>query len=146
MKNKASAVYQFYTRVPNASNQSLGDAKSTLVSFVCSHCENIIKTMHGTTSNLIKNLDRANHKTIKNEYLKIQATYDSALDENRSLKKRKLFSDKVGSPLLSTVGVTKSPGTPKYGKNSQLQKLHYNSLLSMLVKCMLPVSIVENPG
>jgi hypothetical protein len=34
----------------------------------------------------------------------------------------------------------------RYSPSSSIQKLHYDSLVSMLIKCMLPVSIVENPG
>ena len=92
-------------------------------------------------------MQRADHITICEEYEKAQSIYENTFKENRQNKRYRL-SQSPGSPLLGSVGITshKSSAIIKYPRNSSIQKLHYDALISILVKCMLPVSIVENQG
>ena len=84
-------------------------------------------------SHLQKDIHAKEYDTFVNK----KQTFDSP--KCSSSKKRKLFEiDICKSPI---VGVTNSP---KYKHNSTLQNERLQRLVTMLVKCMLPISMVEN--
>ena len=140
----SSIIYKFFE------NSNIINSKDPEnISWLCKECKRPVKARNKTSSNLIGHLDRIDHKIVREKYEKDKKENDMLHDANQSVKKRKLFfENKITQSHLSSVGITmaKSSFTLKYPKSSQVQRLHYESMISMLVKCMLPVSIVENPG
>ena len=114
----------------------------------CKHCNKPKKARIGTTSNLIGHLKTAGHSAINEQYLSEQKIYEELLKSKQTessgkIKRNRLFPSSSAQQTLSTFGVSLSK-TIKFSKNSASQKLHFDCLVNMLVKCMLPVSIVEN--
>ena len=96
-----------------------------------------------TSSNLKAHLKKNGHEEAFKAYQKeievnpTQSTkrkieFESSPLNSPSSKQSKLS---CGSPSISTA--------PKYGINSLLQRSRYFCLLIMLIKCMLPLSLVE---
>ena len=96
-----------------------------------------------TSSNLKAHLKKNGHEEAFEAYqkeievnptqsTKRQIDFESSPLNSPSNKQSKLSG---ASPSVSTA--------PKYGTNSLLQRSRYFSLLIMLIKCMLPLSLVE---
>ena len=117
----------------------------------CKHCKKPKKSRIGTTSNLIAHLKTSGHSEMLEKYLAEQKIYEELIKTKQSesngkcKRQKRLFPESPAQKTLSNVGVSLVK-TVKYPRNSASQKLHFDSLVNMLVKCMLPVSIVENPA
>lgn len=110
--------------------------------FKCKTCNEILSAP--TTSNLIKHLQsRSDHEQIYKEYEK--EYNEEIIDKSSNGKKRKI--DEIESNLSirgqTTLDVVK---LPKYGKDSLMQQKRTKSLLQMVIRCMLPISIIRNPS
>jgi hypothetical protein len=136
----SSPIYKlFSTPIP-----VLGDAFNA--KFKYNYCNSVKQARLGTQSNLIAHLKTKSHSQSYGEYLGQQKIFEE-LSHSRtssgSAKKRARRSLSCSdNQSLETVGIV----SVKYPKNSQTQKLHSDALTQMLIKCMLPVSIVENPS
>lgn len=119
MPKPTSKIYQYYTK----ENENL---------YKFNKCNKSIKA--STTSNLIKNLEtNDDHKDFYSEY------FDTIKPDS---KKRKL--DVVESTPDSVPLVSNLFRSVKYFKNSVIQKERVHLLVSVIIKCMLPISIVRD--
>jgi hypothetical protein len=94
-----------------------------------------VKTVGTTSSNLIRHLKT--HHEYEGE------NCEEEILKPESSKKRKYNDDSDSDSSLFDFGVK---NTAKYPRNSIMQKDRVFQLTKMIVKCMLPISIVESDG
>jgi hypothetical protein len=157
INNFTATIYKYYEPgVRIVENVDGTDKFTDNYSFACKFCkEHNIRSKEGkeftvnasskTSSNLSTHLKKNGHE-------EVYAKYQEDIKLNPSLTtKRKLQLE--NSPLNSpsskqsklSMGL-QSPSivtAPKYTFNHPLQKSRYFCLLTMLIKCMLPLSLVE---
>ena len=81
------------------------------------------------------------HEDLLEKYQKKTLTYKTPS------KKRKLdFEDSKSPQTPSSSLLSNTARSIKYGAFSKIQKERFDKLMAMIVKCMLPISIIENPA
>ena len=114
--------------------------KKVFLHYKCKICAKNIKCQVGVNSNLCTHISTKKHETQKK-------MYDEWM-KNKQNPKKNILIETLNNPnisaslnLVSMGAVTKSE---KYKKGSPLQLDRYIRLMTMIVKCMLPISIVRN--
>ena len=156
--NFTATIYKYFEPGVRLTEFKNGIEKPTNnFSFVCNYCKKMgiknksggevtIKAAVNTSSNLTTHLKCESHKEIYEKY-------QSEVHLNPSqATKRKLEYENSPINLLSNpaqlnkqlkLNLNDVPTSPKYSSNSIHQKTRYFALVVMLIKCMLPVSLVE---
>ncbi len=160
-QNTTSLVYSFYEpgveifeQVVSVLNDtcSTPNKKARKFSYKCKICGSKRKADFNVNSNLATHLNSKGHETQKAEFeawvLKNKGKKQTLLTEtflNQSQKRQRLELESINSlstsnNLISMRAVSKSE---KYKPGSALQAERYMRLLIMIIKCMLPISIVS---
>lgn len=104
-------------------------------------------TTQSTTTDIIKNAPLPCTPIIQNALMPCtpvrQNVHMPYTPFRQSAKRLRLEDSPVASPLSCIID-TNIARQMKYSVNSSVQKERFAKLLKMLVKCMLPISIVEN--
>ena len=154
MSNQPAPIYSFYgppIAIP-------GDIFN--FSYNCNLCKKDKRSRLGTDSNLVSHIRKIDHASVLVEYEKLHVIYQKLKPNTptRSINKRIRYdsanSNASGTQMINAASSqlsqhgftnTKTP-TKKYPRNGQAQKEHYNNLVSMFIKCMLPISTIEHPS
>lgn len=128
--------------------------KKATFSYECKLCKKIIRIQQGVTSNLNTHISTRNHEAQKKEFdewtLKNKGNKQTLLTDTfiAQSNKRARASESINPSIsecstnnLISMGAVKK--IEKYKPGSSMQADRYMRLLIMIVKCMLPVSIVS---
>lgn len=133
-----AVIYKFYEYLGKDKEGTKDETKL----YRCLKCKEVKKAR--TTSNLITHLELASgHEEVLNQYLTENGKLNSpnVLAQSKSAKRLR-FDSPLASPSSSLDNSIVR--FSKYSRDSKVQKDRVNYLLEMLVKCMLPLSLVEN--
>ena len=142
----SAIIYKYFEEgklIPNENNPINYDNYT----YVCKWCKEknykntegeicTVNAKKGITSNLIKHLNRKNHEEIRIKYEK-EADDAKNLTETPPRKRSRVEAFCTPSRTLTNMGAV------PYPRNSIVQMDRYKALVRMLIKLMLPISIVE---
>lgn len=124
---------------------------SKTLGYKCKTCSNTIKCKMNVNSNLYTHINSKNHEEqraiydahVNNNKVKKTSALENCL--TKAIKRSRIDSDSesLSQSLLSMGAITR---TEKYKANSSMQTERYMRLLYMIIKCMLPISIVDMAG
>ena len=136
-KKLKAIIYKYYKFERIENEHKPGETKV----YTCLHCGEEKRAK--TTSNLITHLETAeDHQNILNKYNEeVKNDKENMSPINSPMRANKRF--RIDSPQTNTITSCFFKAT-KYEMSSQIQKDRTNYLLAMLIKCMLPLSLVEN--
>ena len=111
-----------------------------------------LKKYKGVTANRRMNsnlhthlsIDCALHKKAKADYILSCENKKAKPSTPSTSVKRKLIDDGESlTPKKTLLNMNAITQTPKYARNSSMQIRRFRQLLLMIIKCMLPISLVE---
>jgi len=128
-----SQIYKFYTHDQTCEESKTWFWKCNVENCKSNSSQHAVKQKRPQTSNLISHLDidDAGHRKAKAEFLALTET------------------NKIGTPtkrMRFDQGSPRSPQSPIYNSFKPIAaRDRAISLNKMIIKCMLPISIIENP-
>lgn len=148
MSVKKSFVYSFYSE-PELVTNKLNKEQYRYKCLICApnlNNKGIITVDIGKCRNLRSHLQSQGHENAYSELLAKEQERDKSIDspiQIKTPKKRKLDFTPNNTPELTPKSFFSQV---KYSKTSLIQKERTNQLTKMVIKCCLPLSIIENEG
>ena len=126
--------------------------------YKCKTCGGEKSCRINTPANLDKHLQRCFKKPIHEQnkllYATMKTEWNSCLSTPKGVKRIRIDNKENSEPEYSTPVQSRSMldfgvetvKVRKYNRQGPTQKERYYNLMKMLIRCMLPISIVENPA
>ena len=134
-----AVVYNYFEPIPIQDTEN-----PKFESRICKTCSKPKRIEKGKTSNLITHLQSTSHLAVYEKYLEEVKELEKKAFSVNSRKRKSMSAPSSPAPSNSVSKWASVVRLPSQVKNTSWYKQNYDNLVRMLVKTMIPISIVEN--